>query len=53
MLKKISEMIALDEFFKHPNVQYYANRGYAVLQCNFRGSSGFGKKFLNAGNGQW
>uniref|UniRef100_A0A915J3C2 Peptidase S9 prolyl oligopeptidase catalytic domain-containing protein n=1 Tax=Romanomermis culicivorax TaxID=13658 RepID=A0A915J3C2_ROMCU len=35
------------------SVQYYANRGYAVLQCNFRGSSGFGKKFLNAGNGQW
>lgn len=33
--------------------QYYANRGYAVLQCNYRGSSGFGKKFSNAGNGEW
>jgi dipeptidyl aminopeptidase/acylaminoacyl peptidase len=34
-------------------VQLLANRGYAVLQVNFRGSDGFGKKFLNAGNGQW
>ncbi len=33
--------------------QFYANRGYAVLQPNFRASTGFGKKFLNAGNGQW
>lgn len=33
--------------------QYYANRGYAVLQCNFRGSSGFGKNFSLAGNGEW
>lgn len=33
--------------------QFLANRGYAVLQMNFRGSTGFGKKFLNAGNKQW
>ncbi len=33
--------------------QFLANRGYAVLQPNFRGSTGYGKKFLNAGNGQW
>src|SRR5579863_1769166 len=33
--------------------QFLANRGYAVLQPNFRGSTGFGKKFLNAGNGEW
>lgn len=33
--------------------QFYANRGYAVLQVNFRGSTGYGKKFLNAGNRQW
>ncbi len=33
--------------------QFLANRGYAVLQPNFRGSTGFGKKFLNAGNKQW
>jgi dipeptidyl aminopeptidase/acylaminoacyl peptidase len=34
-------------------VQWLANRGYAVLQVNFRGSTGYGKKFLNAGNRQW
>jgi dipeptidyl aminopeptidase/acylaminoacyl peptidase len=33
--------------------QFLANRGYAVLQPNFRASTGFGKKFLNAGNKQW
>jgi dipeptidyl aminopeptidase/acylaminoacyl peptidase len=36
-----------------PEVQCLANRGYAVLQVNFRGSEGFGKKYLNAGNLQW
>ncbi|MBW2452940.1 MAG: S9 family peptidase [Deltaproteobacteria bacterium] len=33
--------------------QWLANRGYAVLSVNFRGSTGFGKAFVNAGNGQW
>lgn len=33
--------------------QFLANRGYAVLQPNFRASTGYGKRFLNAGNGQW
>jgi len=33
--------------------QFLANRGYAVLIPNFRGSTGYGKKFLNAGNKQW
>jgi dipeptidyl aminopeptidase/acylaminoacyl peptidase len=33
--------------------QWLANRGYAVLQPNFRGSTGYGKKHLNAGNKQW
>ncbi len=33
--------------------QFLANRGYAVLQTNFRGSTGFGKAFTNAGNGAW
>jgi len=33
--------------------QYLANRGYAVLQPNFRGSTGYGKEFLNLGNEQW
>ena len=35
------------------NAQFLANRGYAVLSPNFRGSTGYGKKFLNAGNKQW
>ncbi len=34
-------------------VQWQANRGYAVLQINFRGSTGYGKKFLNAANREW
>ncbi len=34
-------------------VQWLANRGYAVMQVNFRGSSGYGKRFLNAGTRQW
>ncbi|MBI4903668.1 MAG: S9 family peptidase, partial [Acidobacteria bacterium] len=33
--------------------QFLANRGYAVLSMNFRGSTGFGKQFLNAGNNEW
>jgi dipeptidyl aminopeptidase/acylaminoacyl peptidase len=42
-----------DDFRFRPDVQLLANRGYAVLQVNFRASSGFGQKFLNAGNQQW
>jgi dipeptidyl aminopeptidase/acylaminoacyl peptidase len=33
--------------------QWLANRGYAVLAVNYRGSTGFGKSFTNAGNKQW
>ncbi|MCE2424261.1 MAG: alpha/beta fold hydrolase [Pseudomonadales bacterium] len=33
--------------------QFLANRGYAVMLPNFRGSAGFGKRFLNEGNGEW
>jgi len=33
--------------------QWLANRGYAVLSVNFRGSTGFGKDFLNAANREW
>lgn len=33
--------------------QYFANRGYAVLQPNFRGSAGYGRDFLHAGYGEW
>jgi dipeptidyl aminopeptidase/acylaminoacyl peptidase len=34
-------------------VQWMANRGYAVLQINFRGSTGYGKAYLNAGDREW
>jgi Prolyl oligopeptidase family len=44
---------ARDEWGYHTFAQFFANRGYAVLQPNFRGSTGYGKKFLNAGNGEW
>ncbi len=36
-----------------PIAQWLANRGYAVLQVNFRGSVGYGKAFVNAGNKEW
>ncbi len=36
-----------------PEAQWFANRGYACLQVNFRSSTGFGKKFLHAGDKQW
>jgi dipeptidyl aminopeptidase/acylaminoacyl peptidase len=42
-----------DSWGYDPEVQLLANRGYAVLQVEFRGSTGFGKKHLNAGNGEW
>jgi dipeptidyl aminopeptidase/acylaminoacyl peptidase len=35
------------------DAQWHANRGYAVLQVNYRGSTGFGKAFLNAGDREW
>lgn len=44
---------ARDSWGFHPHAQFLANRGYAVLQSNFRSSTGFGKAFLNAGNKQW
>ena len=37
----------------NPEVQFLANRGYAVLQMNFRGSTGYGKKFWEAGFKKW
>lgn len=36
-----------------PEAQWLANRGYVCLQVNYRGSSGYGKIFLNAGNKEW
>ncbi|MCK6477660.1 MAG: S9 family peptidase [Phycisphaerales bacterium] len=44
---------ARDAWGYNPYAQWLSNRGYAVLQVNFRGSTGFGKKFLNAGNLEW
>jgi dipeptidyl aminopeptidase/acylaminoacyl peptidase len=44
---------ARDQWGYHPVHQLLANRGYAVLSVNYRGSTGFGKKFLNAGDLQW
>jgi dipeptidyl aminopeptidase/acylaminoacyl peptidase len=43
-----SRFVGYDTF-----AQFLSNRGYAVLQPNLRGSTGYGKKFLNAGNGEW
>ena len=36
-----------------PEVQFLANRGFAVLQMNFRGSTGYGRKFWEAGFKEW
>ncbi len=42
-----------DDWGYRPLVQFLANRGYAVLQPNFRGSTGYGRQFLDAGNLEW
>lgn len=42
-----------DTFGFNPMHQWLANRGYAVLSVNFRGSTGFGKRFVNAADGEW
>ncbi len=42
-----------DEWGYNPVSQLLANRGYAVLSVNFRGSTGFGKGFINAANMEW
>jgi len=42
-----------DRWGYEPVRQWLANRGYAVLNVNFRGSTGFGKKFINAGDMEW
>jgi dipeptidyl aminopeptidase/acylaminoacyl peptidase len=44
---------ARDTWGFHPTVQFLANRGYAVLQINFRGSTGYGDKFSRAGDREW
>jgi len=42
-----------DSWGFNPEVQFLANRGYAVFQTNFRGSTGYGKEFWQASFGQW
>ena len=42
-----------DYDFYDPNIQFLAGRGYSILRVNFRGSSGFGKKFSKAGVGEF
>ena len=44
---------ARDEYGYNPVHQWLADRGYAVLSVNYRGSTGFGKTFTNAGNREW
>ncbi len=44
---------ARDTWGLNPSHQWLANRGYAVLSVNYRGSTGFGKDFINAANGEW
>lgn len=44
---------ARDAYGYDTYAQWFANRGYAVLQVNFRGSTGFGKDFVNAGDLEW
>lgn len=44
---------ARDEWGFNPEVQFMANRGYAVLQMNFRGSTGYGREFMEKAFKQW
>lgn len=44
---------ARDSFGYNTFAQFLANRGYAVLSMNFRGSTGYGKNFIDGGNLQW
>jgi dipeptidyl aminopeptidase/acylaminoacyl peptidase len=44
---------ARDSWGYDPEAQWFANRGYACLQVNFRGSTGYGKNFLNAAVKEW
>jgi len=42
-----------DRFDFNWRAQYFANRGYLIIQPNFRGSTGFGEEFEDAGRGEW
>jgi dipeptidyl aminopeptidase/acylaminoacyl peptidase len=44
---------ARDAWGFNPEAQWLANRGYLCVQVNYRGSTGYGKRFVNAGDRQW
>ena len=44
---------ARDQWGFHPEAQWLANRGYLCVQVNYRGSTGYGKAFVNAGDREW
>jgi dipeptidyl aminopeptidase/acylaminoacyl peptidase len=44
---------ARDQWRADPEIQFLANRGYTVLQINYRGSIGYGRSFVQAGFKQW
>jgi dipeptidyl aminopeptidase/acylaminoacyl peptidase len=44
---------ARDSWGYNPEAQWFANRGYLCVQVNYRGSTGYGKDFVNAGDKQW
>ena len=44
---------ARDDWGYDPETQFLANRGFVVLQINYRGSTGYGKRFLHAGDREW
>jgi dipeptidyl aminopeptidase/acylaminoacyl peptidase len=44
---------ARDSWGYNPEAQWFANRGYLCLQVNYRGSTGYGKDFVNAGDREW
>jgi dipeptidyl aminopeptidase/acylaminoacyl peptidase len=44
---------ARDVWGFNPEAQWLANRGYLCIQVNYRGSTGYGKSFINAGDRQW
>jgi len=44
---------ARDAWGYRPEAQWLANRGYACVQVNYRGSTGYGKEFVNAGDKEW
>jgi dipeptidyl aminopeptidase/acylaminoacyl peptidase len=44
---------ARDTWGYHPEAQWLANRGYLCIQVNYRGSTGYGKSFVAAGDREW